>query len=181
MRERTMARRRGRSMPWPEVWSALRDRLTTSSEFRRWASANPLTRGSARRRARALFDLCAGFVYSQVLLACTRLRVFELVREGPLTVAELATRTHLPPDAARKLFDAAAALQLLERRGADAYGLGVHGAALLGNAAVVAMIEHHALLYADLADPVALLRGDRSGTELGRYWAYASAPRASAL
>ena len=42
----------------------------------------PLTRPIARRRARELFDLCAGFVYSQVLLACVRLRLFEILAEG---------------------------------------------------------------------------------------------------
>jgi demethylspheroidene O-methyltransferase len=36
------------------------------------------------------------------------------------------------------------------------------------------MVRHHRLLYADLADPVALLRDDDADTELGRYWAYAT-------
>ena len=31
---------------------------------------------------------------------------------------------------------------------------------MVANDAVAAMVEHHAVLYADLADPVALLRGD---------------------
>jgi demethylspheroidene O-methyltransferase len=35
------------------------------------------------------------------------------------------------------------------------------------------MVEHHALLYRDLAEPVALLRGERRDTELGRFWSYA--------
>ena len=34
------------------------------------------------------------------------------------------------------------------------------GAAMVGNAPLAAMIEHHAAFYADLADPVALLRGE---------------------
>jgi len=40
------------------------------------------------------------------------------------------------------------------------------------------MIEHHSLLYADLADPVALLRR-RGDTSLARYWPYAGHERAS--
>jgi demethylspheroidene O-methyltransferase len=36
------------------------------------------------------------------------------------------------------------------------------------------MIEHHAALYADLADPVALLRGSGSGSQLANYWPYAA-------
>ena len=46
------------------------------------------------------------------------------------------------------------------------------GAALIGNPAVSAMIEHHPLLYADLRDPVALLHGERN-TALARLWPYA--------
>jgi demethylspheroidene O-methyltransferase len=37
------------------------------------------------------------------------------------------------------------------------------------------MIEHHAVLYRDLVDPVALLRSPRGSTELARYWPYATA------
>ena len=47
------------------------------------------------------------------------------------------------------------------------------GAALLGNPGALAMIAHHDALYADLADPVALLRGERH-TRLARFWPYAS-------
>jgi demethylspheroidene O-methyltransferase len=36
-------------------------------------------------------------------------------------------------------------------------------------------VRHHAVLYADLADPVALLRAERGSTALARYWAYATA------
>jgi demethylspheroidene O-methyltransferase len=35
------------------------------------------------------------------------------------------------------------------------------------------MVEHHALLYADLRDPVALLRNEQPDTALGRLWPYA--------
>ena len=45
---------------------------------------------------------------------------------------------------------------------------------MLGNPGIAAMVEHHAALYADLADPVALLRGDESDRRLARYWPYAA-------
>ncbi len=77
--------------------------------------------------------------------------------------------------AATRLLDAAVALELLERRGAGRYGLGELGAALRGNPGVTAMIEHHELLYADLADPVALLRQRPGATQLAQYWPYATA------
>ena len=40
------------------------------------------------------------------------------------------------------------------------------------------MIDHHEALYADLADPVALLGGGRP-TRLEQFWPYASTPVAS--
>ncbi len=161
-------------------WRGWRDRLLGDERFHRWAAAFPLTRPIARRRARALFDLMAGFVYSQVLLACVRLKLFDLLAEGPQSMATLCRRLDLPEPQAQKLLAAAQALQLVERRGDD-WGLGSLGAVLVGNAPLLSMIEHHASVYRDLADPVALLRGQRPETELGRYWAYADNEQAGDL
>ena len=160
---------------------AQRDGLLASARFRDWAAAFPLTRPIARRRARALFDLCAGFVYTQVLLSCVRLSVFELVRAQPLSAEILATRLDLPPSSTQLLLEAAVSLKLLARR-RGRYALGELGAALIGNPGLTAMIEHHALVYGDLVDPVALLRGTRRPDGLQRYWAYAdgSVPDADA-
>lgn len=160
---------------------ALRDRLVASPRFRHWAASFPLTRPVARRRARALFDLCAGFVYSQVLLACVRLKLFDILAEGPQTPEALAQRLELPLDSATTLLRAAAALRLAEPRSGGRYGLGTLGAAMLGNDGIAAMVEHHGLLYADLADPVALLRAGRTRTGLGGFWPYAAAAEPSAL
>jgi len=159
----------------------LRDRWLASPRFQRLATRFPLTRPIARRRARALFDLCAGFIYSQVLLACVELRLFEILAEGPATTERLAARVDLPPDAMLRLLDAAASLRLVSRRGAGRYGLGDLGAALLGNPAVPAMVAHHRLVYADLADPVALLRGATRSGGLNRFWAYAGGERPGTL
>jgi demethylspheroidene O-methyltransferase len=172
-----------------EHWQDWRTRREASPTFRRWAAAFALTRPVARRRAAALFDLVAGFTYSQVLLACVRLRLFERLADGPATVAELAPRLALPPEGCRRLLDAAVALRLLRTRapvrGAPAhavrYALGPLGAPMVGNTAVAAMVEHHALLYADLADPLALLRAPPGQGELARYWAYARNAQPQAL
>jgi demethylspheroidene O-methyltransferase len=155
-------------------WIAWRNRRLADPAFQRGAAGFLLTRFVARRRARELFDLCAGFVYSQVLYACVRGGVLEALRAGPLEVAELAARAELPLEAARTLLDAAATLHLVESRADGRYELGVHGATVLGAPAVAAMIEHHAVLYADLADPLALLKGGTRPTALQRYWAYAA-------
>lgn len=157
-------------------WLAFRDRLLASPRFLRWARRTPFTGSIARRRARALFDLCAGFVYTQVLQACVRVRLFEHLASGPRSASELAPILGLPPGATKQLLLAAVSLELVERRGGERFGLGILGAAMLANPAVAAMVEHHALLYADLKDPVALLRGEIKDTQLERYWAYARHP-----
>ena len=43
---------------------------------------------------------------------------------------------------------------------------------MLGNPSVAAFVEHHTLLYDDLRDPVALLRGETT-TRLSDFWPYA--------
>ncbi len=161
-------------LPWRERLFAWRDRMVASPRFRRWATAFPLTRPVARRRTRALFDLCAGFVYSQVLLACVQLDLFEILAERPARLASLAVRLRLSHEAAERLLAAATALRLTSRRG-ELYALGPLGAAMVGNAAIRQMVLHHPMLYADLNDPVALLRGEQGGTALGSYWSYAAA------
>jgi demethylspheroidene O-methyltransferase len=159
----------------------LRDSILTNPGFQRFAGRFVLTRPIARRRAGALFDLCAGFVYSQILLACVRLKLFDQLASGPLASAELAARLPLPVDATVVLLDAAVSLQLLQRRSGGRYGLGSLGAALMGNPGVLAMIEHHAMLYSDLKDPIALLRGDVGAGQLAAYWPYAGNRQAANL
>ncbi len=160
---------------WRERWLGLRNRLLADPAFQRWASAFPFTRPIARRRARELFDLCAGFVYSQILAACVELDLFRRLSEAPLGPGELARATGLPEAGALRLLKSAASLDLTERLPDGRYALGELGAALLGNGGVTEMIRHHAMLYRDLADPLALLRGTKAGTDLGAYWAYADA------
>lgn len=155
---------------------AWRDRLIASARFQRRAVANPFTRRIANRRARQLFDLTAGFVYSQILASCVRLDLFAILADGPQSAGQIALRCGLSHEAAERLLQAASALGLVARRSRGRYGLGQLGAALLGNPGVVAMIEHHDMLYRDLEDPVALLKGERWPTEIGQFWAYARDP-----
>jgi demethylspheroidene O-methyltransferase len=158
-----------------------RDRLLADARFQRFATAFALTRPIARARSRDLFDLCAGFVYSQVLYACVTLGLLRRLLEQPQSAAELAQALALPIDRLQRLLSAAQALGLVEQRGGARIGLGVLGAALLGNPGVEAMIRHHELLYADLADPVALLRGTGAPAGLSAFWGYAASADPAAL
>ena len=155
-----------------ERWIELRNRLLASPAFQRRAARFPLTRPIARKRAARLFDLVAGFVYAQVLAACVKLGLFEMLGPGPLALDSVAARTGLPPESAERLLKAAAALGLTERLDGDRYALGPHGAAMLGNPGIAAMVAHHDRLYADLADPVALLKEGGGRGSLADYWPY---------
>ncbi|HRD75425.1 MAG TPA: methyltransferase [Hyphomicrobiaceae bacterium] len=145
-----------------------------STRFQRWAARMPLVRGKAAREAQAAFDLCAGFVYSQTLFASVKLGVLKAVADGPIGLEALVARTGLPQQSARTLINAAIALGLLSRRSHGRIGLGMRGAAISANPGIAAMVEHHAMLYADLADPVALLARPKADTRLAGYWPYAA-------
>ncbi len=150
-----------------------RRQLIADARFQRWAAASPLTRRLAQRKARALFDLCAGFVYSQILSACVKLEVFELLRAGAKDCETLAARMGLSVPAARRLLKGAASLRLLRALPGDRFALDDLGAAMIGNPGIAAFVAHHDLLYADLGDPVRLLRG-QADTALSQFWPYAA-------
>ena len=154
-------------------WIALRNRVIGSPRFQRRAWQNPLLRPVARRRSAMLFDLVAGFVYSQVLQAVVEADLLNQLHDGGATTAELSRECQLSQQAMERLLRAAAALGLVEPLGLDRWMLGEQGAALRANAGAQAMIRHHRLLYADLAEPLALLRDDRAApTSLASFWAY---------
>jgi demethylspheroidene O-methyltransferase len=163
-------------------WLNWRNGLLASSRFRSWASSFPLTRPVARRRAKAMFDINAGFIHSQIAMAMVETGLIVRLAAGPLSVEDAALHGDLPNEGADRLLKAAASLELAERLSDGRYMLGAFGAALHGNRGIAEMIDHHRHLYVDLADPVALLRRGGGGGALARYWAYARAddPAASA-
>ncbi|GGC34916.1 O-methyltransferase [Novosphingobium marinum] len=154
-------------------WVAWRNRVLASRSFQRWASRTPIVRRIARKRAGDLFDLVAGFAYSQALLATVESGLLDLLAEHPQDLTSIARETGLGEAAASRLVRAAAALDLAEEVSPGRWMLGQHGAALRGNMGAQAMIRHHRLLYRDLAEPLDLLRADRRcGTSLSEYWNY---------
>ncbi|MCB1743026.1 MAG: methyltransferase domain-containing protein [Gammaproteobacteria bacterium] len=157
-----------------ERWFSLRNGLLASERFRRWAAAFPLTRPIAQHHARELFDLCAGFVYSQVLFACVRLKLLERLQQSAADARTLASELDLDLDSVTRLLDAARSLRLLSRLDDTRYAVGPLGAEILGDPGVQHMVLHHAMLYRDIADPIALLRGEPGSGALRDYWAYAT-------
>ncbi len=157
---------------WQDRWRDWLQRLYASERLYRWSLSNPLTRRITRRRTRALFDVMAGFVHSQVLLACVRMDLFNLLRDQPLTVAALAARTGVPEAELQRLLLSAVSLGLLEHRSSERLGLGPLGVPLSTHPGIAQMVEHNQLLYQDLLDPLAFLRQGRCGDMAG-YWPYA--------
>ncbi|WP_373502635.1 methyltransferase [Aestuariivirga sp.] len=162
-------------------WRALRNRLLSSPQFQKFAVSFPLFRPVSRSRSRQLFDLLAGFAYSQILYATVKLGLIDLLKAEPLTAPAIASRLGWNEDRMERLLKAAASLKLLDVTSTGAFTLGIHGAALAGNPWIEKFITHHHLLYEDLTDPIALLKGDAGGTKLKGYWGYAGSDSKDAV
>jgi len=153
-----------------------RNRVFSNPRFQYWAARLPLIRRIARGRANAAFDLLAGFAYAQVLYACVEGGLFAVLKDGPVSAAGVAQRMALSEAAALTLLRSARALNLTQEPVPDHWMLAGQGAIFAANPGVQEMVRHHRLLYADLADPIALLRADRrEPTALSQFWTYAGA------
>ena len=157
---------------WLDRIFDMRNALVMKPAFREWAAWFYPTRFIARRQTEQLFDVLAGFVYSQILQTCVQLELFELLKTGQKSVSQIAKYAELEEDAAWRLLNGAAALKLVHRRSANMFALGAHGAVLAGDPGLVAMIRHHSLLYEDLNNPVSWFRGTRKSGKLSRFWSY---------
>ena len=146
-------------------------RLAGSARVHRVMARVPGLKHLVRAEGRALFDIVAGFVHSQALLALVELKVLHLLQAGPLSATILAPKCGLSPDRMQLLLQSGASLGLLKRRRDGRFGLSPRGAAFLTVPGLEAMVRHHPVLYRDLADPVAFLRGETS-PELARFWPY---------
>ena len=152
----------------------LKDKLIADTRFQNRVAKIPFLKNIAKKRANQLFDVMAGFVYTQILLSCVRLDIFNLLKDGPLTLEEIKKSCSLDIIPLKKLLDAAISIHLLEMRAQERYGLGTLGAPMVGNTALAAMIEHHTVLYEDLSDPLRLLSGDVEIKKLEKFWPYVS-------
>ncbi len=150
---------------------AWRTGLLRSDGFQRWAARTPIAARVARKDGEALFDLVAGFLHSQVLMAFVALDLADHLSDRPRSVEALSLRVGVAPDRLRVLCQAASALGLMQRTSDGRYGLGRLGAALPGIPGLAQMIRHHDVLYRDMADPVAFFR-DAPATELAAFWPY---------
>ena len=166
---------------WRTRLQAWRARQVARPEFRRFVQWLPVSRSYSRSQEADLFSLVTGFVQSQVLFTTVETGLLGALEAGPTTVADLVRATGLSEDRLKRLLQAAQAIKLVSV-GDDGYvTLADHGAVVQSDQGIRAMIRHHALLYRDLSDPVALFNGSRSDTELRRLWSYAGSGRESSV
>lgn len=145
-------------------------RLALSPRFHALAERIPLLNRLTRREGRALFDIVAGFVRSQVLMALVDLNILDRLATGPATLASLAFQARVDPQRLGVLMQAASALRLVRLRD-DCWQLSTRGAAFVAVPGLALMVRHHRVLYGDLSDPAAFFRGEAS-PELARFWPY---------
>ena len=147
------------------------NRLIARPDIQNLAARLPFSRGLARRDGAEIFEIVQGFVRSQVLGALVELRVLPWLMERDAYPAELAQGAGIAPERMEILLQAGAAMGLMKRRGDGRFRLSRKGAALIGVPGLEAMIRHHHVFYQDMADPVALLRGEGE-TGLAQFWPY---------
>jgi demethylspheroidene O-methyltransferase len=119
-----------------------------------------------------LFDLMAGFVHTQVMLACIRLDLFKMLHHAPADLKQIAQRVQMPEPILQRLLLSAVSLGLLEYRSQSRFGLGPLGVPLATHEGICAMVEHNHLLYNDMQDPVGFLNNAWQGS-MAEYWPYA--------
>lgn len=148
--------------------------LLASPRFQKFCAGFWPTKFIARAKAAQVFDLCNGFVYSQVVFACVKLNLLQTLQDEARTVDQIATFTNLPFEGARRLVMAAVSIGVLDKRSGERFGLGEAGAAILGNPGLQGMILHHEHFYKDLQSPVTLLGARTNDTALSNYWYYSA-------
>ncbi len=156
---------------WRCRWRLLRNRILANPRFQKWAAKTPLVRRIASQKAVELHHLTAGFVYTQTLTAVIQSNLLAVLQGRIETTKSVAAMCGLTTQAAFTLLTAARALKLTDEVSAGHWMVGDLGASVLGNPAVADMVRHHAVLYRDLADPLAILR-HREQTGLRNYWSY---------
>ncbi|MGB7373915.1 methyltransferase [Pontixanthobacter sp.] len=163
------------TLSWRTRLVLRRNRILGSLKFQNWAAKVPVFRMVARRKAAGQFDLIAGFVYSQITYVFVQSDLIGFLASRPRNFSEIVDFLGLSPAATERIVKAGAALKLSESPQDDVWTLGEVGAAMAVNDGVMAMIRHHALLYRDLVDPLALMSQQGGvNSELSAFWTYAS-------
>ena len=154
-----------------EIFTNWMNNLVAKPSFHSLIKKIPIIRRLAFYDGKKIYDLVAGFVYSQVLLAIIELRLIDFLITGKRKIDEISRFTGLPDDKCILLCNAAASVGLLRKYKDSSFGLTRIGAAIKGVSGLDKMILHHKMFYRDLIDPIKLLNKNFN-TELRNFWTY---------
>jgi demethylspheroidene O-methyltransferase len=158
-----------------------RSRTVANPKFQSYCTKIPGLSHFAQSRANALYGLTAGFIYSQIFASCVSLGVLEALNGKIVAISALSGKTGLSADATGRLLSAAQSLGLITEIEPGLWALDDLGAVAANDPGILAMVHHHSLLYADLADPVALLKQRSRDTGIARLWAYSANPEPAGI
>ncbi|MEM0977397.1 MAG: methyltransferase [Pseudomonadota bacterium] len=143
-------------------------RMLADAKLQSFAAKTPILRRLVRKDQRRIFDLMVGFAYSQALYAAVQIDLFDQVLYEAKDPRDI---TGLSAEAASLLCRALAGLNLLKERRDGRFTITRQGALVETVPGLKTMILHHAVLYRDLADPLAVLEGNAE-TEMSEFWPY---------
>jgi demethylspheroidene O-methyltransferase len=171
--------------PAPPSWRLRlrqwRNRMVADPKFQAFCTKIPGLSQYAQSRANALYGLTAGFVHSQIFASCVSLGVLDALNDRPMSVDALSRQISLNKDMTARLLTAAASIGLVSDMGDGLWALDDLGAVAANDPGILAMVRHHHLLYADLADTPALLRERSRETGIARLWAYSANPEPAGI
>ena len=133
-------------------------RIFQSDGFMRYLETSVFGQYFVRRQALKSFDLMAGFVYSQILLCCVKLDIFDFLKDGPKDIGRVFNFLNLDKAKFDCLFKGASAIGLIETDEDDLIDLTVQGHIFANDKGLLALILHHEMFYRDLMEPVAFLK-----------------------
>lgn len=154
-----------------EIFSNWLNNLVAKPSFHSFIKKIPIIRQLAFNEGEKIYDLVAGFVYSQILLAFIELSLIDFFISGRKNIDEISKYTGLSNNKCLLLCNAATSIGLLKKRRDSTFKLTRLGAAIKGVRGLDKMILHHKIFYRDLIDPVKLLN-ENFDTELRNFWKY---------
>lgn len=139
--------------------------------FQSTISKFPVLRRIAKVDGQRLFDIVAGFTYSQVLLAAVESELLNSLLIRPRHLTELCVMLKMSPDRTARFLRATAALGLTSQNRDGLFQIEKLGAAATGVPGLAEMIRHHRVLYDDLSDPLSFFR-DKTDPLMAKFWPY---------
>ena len=98
-----------------EIFTNWMNNLVAKPSFHSLIKKIPIIRRLAFNDGKIIYDLVAGFVYSQVLLAIIELRLIDFLITGKKKIDDISRFTGLPYDKCILLCNAAASVGLLKK------------------------------------------------------------------